>query len=124
MEGSSHVLIKTQSSKILLNVISYTGCVRITSDILRRSLTYESFDEQGDGDDVEDEQIEDVLTILLQERCDAVPFFQQPVAGSILGRFNMKARHSAGANKHRRLDHRLRHSARRPRRTYFILTPA
>ena len=37
-------------------------------------LTDEFVDEEADGDDVEDEQVEDVLTILLQEVCPDVPF--------------------------------------------------
>jgi len=37
-------------------------------------LTDELVDEETDGDDVEDEQVEDVLTVLLQEVCPNVPF--------------------------------------------------
>ena len=37
-------------------------------------LTDELVDEETDGDDVEYEQVEDVLTILLQEVCPDIPF--------------------------------------------------
>lgn len=62
-------------------------------------LTYESLNKQCDGDNIKNKQIEYVLAILLQECGDAVPLSQQPVAGSILCWFNMKACHSETANK-------------------------
>ncbi|KAJ8868063.1 hypothetical protein PR048_031872 [Dryococelus australis] len=57
-------------------------------------LTYESFDEEGDGDDVEYEEVEYVLSILLQECCDGVPLPGEPAASRLLWRADLHHRGS------------------------------
>ena len=42
-------------------------------------LTHEPLDEEGDGDDVEAEEIENVLPVLLQVGGDSLPVLQDPL---------------------------------------------
>lgn len=62
------------------------------------ALTDEFIDEETDGDDVEDEQVEDVLTVLLQEVRPDVPFLQGPVTTALSNCLKPKALHSKTMN--------------------------
>ena len=54
----------------------------------------EAVDEQGDGDDVEDEEVEDVLTVLFQEGRQLVPAAQPRVPVALLHGVDVETRHS------------------------------
>ena len=67
--------MKEKSEKsIILKYFIYSG-TWIT-------LTHESLDEERNGDDVEGEQIEDVLSVLLQEHSHPLPVLGQPRVGN------------------------------------------
>lgn len=61
-------------------------------------LTDELVDEEADGDDVEDEEVEDVLTVLLQEVCPDVPLLEHPVPATLSDRLQAEALHSGTGN--------------------------
>ena len=48
----------------------------------KTKLTHKSLYEEGDGDDVEGEEVEDVLPVLLQEDRDGLPLLGQPLVGN------------------------------------------
>ena len=62
---------------------------------MRRELTDEPLNEQSDGDDVEDEEIEDVLSVLLEESDPAVPALPPPVFATLVEGIHVKTGHSA-----------------------------
>ena len=54
----------------------------------------EAVDEQGDGDHVEDEEVEDVLSVLFQEGGHLIPTTQPGVSVTFLYGVDVEARHT------------------------------
>ena len=54
----------------------------------------EALDEQGDGDDVEDEQVENVLAVAFQESDDAVPATEERIAVPFLDSVDVETCHA------------------------------
>ena len=54
----------------------------------------ESLDEEGEGDDIEDKDVEDALAIVLEVGGKHVPFFQEPMSMSLSDCIHSKALHS------------------------------
>ena len=65
-----------------------------TAGATAQELTDESLDKQGDGDDVEDEQVEDVLPVLLEEGDPAVPALPPPVVPALVEGIHAETGHS------------------------------
>ena len=57
-------------------------------------LTNKLVNEEADCDDIEDKEVEDVLTVLLQKVCPDVPLFQRPMATPLSDCFKSKTLHS------------------------------
>ena len=57
-------------------------------------LTDEALDEEGDGDDVEDKEVEDVLSVLLEESDPAVPSLPPPVVAPLVEGIHSETGHS------------------------------
>ena len=64
------------------------------TNVTKSKLTDKFVYEEADGDDVEDEEVEDVLPILLQEVRPDVPLLQHPVAAAFGDRFEAETLHS------------------------------
>ena len=53
-----------------------------------------SLDEQGEGDDVEDKDVEDALSVVLEVCSEHVPLLQEPMSVSFSDGINCKTLHS------------------------------
>ena len=54
----------------------------------------ESFHEQGEGDDIEDEDVEDALSVVLEVSGEHVPLLEEPVSVSLCNSVHCKTLHS------------------------------
>ena len=54
----------------------------------------ESLDEQGEGDDVEDKDVEDALSVVLEVGGEHVPLLEEPMPMSLCNGVNREALHS------------------------------
>ena len=54
----------------------------------------ESLDEEGEGDDIEDEDVEDALSVVLEVGGEHVPLLEEPVPVSLRDGVHGKALHS------------------------------
>ena len=59
-----------------------------------KGVVDESLDEEGEGDDIEDEDVEDTLAVVLVVGSEHVPLFQEPMSMSLSDRVYSKALHS------------------------------
>ena len=54
----------------------------------------ESLDEEGEGDDIEDEDVEDALSVVLEVGGEHVPLLEEPMPMSLCNGVNCKTLHS------------------------------
>ena len=54
----------------------------------------ESLKEESEGDDIEDKDVEDALSVVLQVGCEHVPLLEEPVSVSLCDGIHCKALHS------------------------------